>query len=52
MVHIYFILDTSLSMSQKSYFGLSYLDIAKASIETFLKVFLNIFLFIYLDSSN
>ena len=35
---IVFIVDNSASMNQKTYLGTSYLDIAKSSIENFLKI--------------
>lgn len=33
-----FLIDTSASMALKTYLGTSYLDVAKAAVETFMKV--------------
>ena len=33
-----FLIDTSASMAQKTYLGTSFLDVAKAAVETFMKV--------------
>ncbi len=38
MTIVLFLLDTSASMAQKTYTGTSLLDVAKAAVETFLKV--------------
>ena len=35
---ILFLVDTSASMNQRTYLGTSYLDVAKAAIDTFMKV--------------
>lgn len=39
---ILFLIDTSASMSQRSYLGTTYLDLAKGAVEIFLKVKKNI----------
>lgn len=38
MTIILFLVDTSSSMNQRTYLGTSLIDIAKASVETFMKV--------------
>lgn len=38
MTIILFLVDTSASMNQRTYLGTSLIDIAKASVETFMKV--------------
>lgn len=35
---ILFLVDTSASMNQKTFLGMSYLDVAKGAIDTFMKV--------------
>ena len=38
MTIILFLVDTSASMNQRTYLGTSLIDVAKASVETFMKV--------------
>lgn len=38
MTIIVFLVDTSASMNQRTYLGTSLLDVAKAAVETFMKV--------------
>ena len=40
---ILFLVDTSASMNQKTFLGMTYLDVAKGAINTFMKVGLNFF---------
>ena len=40
---ILFLVDTSASMNQKTFLGMTYLDVAKGAISTFMKVGLNFF---------
>lgn len=38
MTIIVFLIDTSASMNQRTYLGISLLDVAKGAVETFIKV--------------
>ena len=38
MTIIVFLIDTSASMNQRTYLGISLLDVAKGAVETFMKV--------------
>jgi Mg-chelatase subunit ChlD len=38
MTVIVFLIDSSASMNQRTYLGLTLLDVAKGAVETFLKV--------------
>ena len=38
MTIILFLVDTSASMNQRTYLGTTFIDVSKASVETFMKV--------------
>ena len=38
MTIILFLVDTSASMNQRTYLGTTFIDVAKASVDTFMKV--------------
>ena len=47
MTIIVFLIDTSASMNQRTYLGVSLLDVAKGAVETFIKVMLYLILICY-----